>query len=142
MKPLTREWVEKAENDFSHTSQPAERSQCRRNAISDQKPPQALGLQLQSIFRMELNQQLIELDRCFTSLNWARAAETLHRLSGAAALAGFSAFAGNGRLLLRQLSEPEDFALLSQTYLEFLHQANELSMNQPFETDPGFRHHE
>lgn len=134
--------VEKVENEFAHSSQSAEQGQCRRKAISEHKPQPALGLQLQSIFCMELNQRLIELDQTFTALNWVRTEEQLHRLSGAAALAGFSAFAGKGRALLRQLSQLQDFALLSQTYLEFLHQANELSQHQHLEADPGFRHHE
>jgi HPt (histidine-containing phosphotransfer) domain-containing protein len=91
---------------------------------------------------MELNQQLGELDQLITALDWTRAAEKLHRLCGAAALAGFTALAGKCRALLRQLSRPQDIALLSQTYLEFLHQARELSEHHPIEAGPGFRHHE
>jgi len=86
--------------------------------------------ELQTIFCMDLNQQVTEIDRLLTSQDWKQAADLVHRLSGGAALAGFSGLAGQGRQLLQALSCPKDIALLAQTYLDFLREVSETGKNR------------
>ncbi len=102
-------------------------------------PQPVSAIQLQTIFRAELHQQLYELDRMITSLDWKRATEILHRLCGAAALAGYSTFARRGRLLLQQLHQAHDNPSLAGTYLDFLGEAADLPGDQSLGTSPGLR---
>ena len=78
---------------------------------------------LQAAFRNELLTQIPTLDHSITSLDWRQAGEILHRLSGAAALAGHATLSGCGRRLLQQLQRPWRSRRLAQAYLEFLRQA-------------------
>jgi CheY-like chemotaxis protein/HPt (histidine-containing phosphotransfer) domain-containing protein len=112
-------------------------AQCCRPPPSLAVPvPQPLSvIQLQRLFRAELDQQLHELDCTITSLDWKRAIEILHRLCGAAALAGYSAFARRGRLLLQQLQQPQDHSRLAETYLDFLGEAADLLQERPLDAD-------
>jgi len=89
------------------------------------------GLHLQTIFCTELNRQLPELDAQITALDWKRAGGTLHRLTGAAAIAGFTDFALQGRMLLIQIHREKNLARLAELYLDFLIQAARLTENQP-----------
>lgn len=88
--------------------------------------PNTSSEQLRLAFRQELKRQIAELDEVTTLLNWQRAAEIVHRLSGAAALAGHTAFASCGRTLMRQLNCPQDSFCLAESYLDYVSQAMEL----------------
>lgn len=127
--------VRKVESQLLNVSK--SQVQCCRPPPSLAAPvPQPLSvIQLQRLFRAELNQQLSELDRLITSLDWKRATETLHRLCGAAALAGYSAFARRGRLLLLQLQQPHDHSGLAETYLDFLGEAADILRERPLNVD-------
>lgn len=131
--------VRKVANQLPGVS--ASQARCCRPPPSLAAPvPQPLSvIQLPRLFRAELNQQLSELDRLITSLDWKRATETLHRLCGAAALAGYSAFARRGRLLLQQLQQPHDHSGLAETYLDFLAEVADLPADQPLDVSPGLR---
>ena len=102
-----------------------------RCPMATMAPAPRTGHSVQEIFCYGLNRQLSALDRAITALDWQRASDILHRLSGAAAIAGFPAFASRGRRLLQQLSRPQDATGLAEAYLDFLRQAAEPDM------DPG-----
>lgn len=107
-------------------------AQCRPATALESTVPQPLSeIQLQRLFCAELDQQLRELDGMITSLDWQRAMAISHRLCGAAALAGYSAFARSGRLLLQQLQQPHDHCGLAETYLDFLGEAADLFRERP-----------
>ena len=80
---------------------------------------------LQTAFCLDLNRQLPKLDARIAALDWKRAAEILHRITGASAIAGFAEFARQGRILLLQISRA-NFFRLAESYPDFLLQATEL----------------
>ena len=84
------------------------------------------AIPLKLVFCAELDCQLPELDRLFTALDWPAVKNILHRLTGAAALAGFPDFATRGRQLLQILGSPMKNDVLADAYLEFLRQAADL----------------
>jgi len=109
---------------------------CRPATALESTVSQPLSvIQLQRLFRAELNQQLRELDCVITSLDWKRAMEISHRLCGAAALAGYSTFARSGRLLLQQLQQPHDHSGLAETYLDFLGEAADILRERLLDAD-------
>ncbi len=130
--------VRKVENQLPGVA--TAQAQCRPATALGAPFPQPLSvIQLQRLFRAELDQQLSELDRLITSLDWKRAMEISHRLCGAAALAGYSAFARRGRLLLQQLQQPHDHSGLAETYLDFLGEAADLPWDQALGAKPVLR---
>lgn len=122
------ECVEKAQQQPGGARKSRQQDAPRNPVLKQEQNSQ--GPELQAIFCMDLNQQVAEIDRLLTVQDWKRAADLLHRLSGGAALAGFSGLAGQGRQLLQLLSGPKDIALLAQTYLDFLREVSEARENR------------
>jgi HPt (histidine-containing phosphotransfer) domain-containing protein len=99
--------------------------------------PPAPGLQ--SAFLGELKRQLPVLDGAITSLNWHEAEHVLHRITGAAALAGFNRLSREARAMLRQVRQQDDTVCLAEHYLELLSQSAMLLRSPPGDADVALR---
>lgn len=76
--------------------------------------------QLQAQFNCGLAGNLAELDLAITRLDWAEAQRLLHRLSGAAALAGLKDLAQNGLSFLRHIPPAGPARAVADSYMCFL----------------------
>jgi len=95
-------------------------------------PPQSGGTdysqpELQTAFLADLARLLNDLDNAFAVADWMRCAQILHRVRGAAALAGYQGFAQRGYELSVCASKPHAKRQLVETYLDFLSAARDLS---------------
>jgi len=131
LKPFTTEALLACLETVRSRSSPAALAAVTRSNSSEMPladPPGLFsGTQLQSAFRAQLRTHLSELDHSISTLDWTRAGDQTHRLTGAAGLAGFSGLACLGRRLLEQLrNNPRDTELLAHAYLDFLYQAMDL----------------
>jgi len=82
--------------------------------------------QLQARFHGSLVGQLAELDGAITQLDWDGVQRIVHRLSGAAALAGLGDVAQSGRALLRHLPPTGAACTLADSYMFFLQRLAEV----------------
>ena len=83
--------------------------------------------QLQARFHSGLAGQLAELDGAITQLDWDGVQRLVHRLSGAAALAGLGDVAQSGRALLRHLPPTGSACTLADSYMFFLQRLQEVA---------------
>ncbi|MSQ99491.1 MAG: response regulator [Xanthomonadales bacterium] len=83
--------------------------------------------QLRAMFHAGLAAQLVELDGAITRLDWDGVQLLVHRLSGAAALAGLGDVAHSGRTLLRRLPPTNPACALADSYLFFLRRLQEVA---------------
>jgi len=89
--------------------------------------PDFVQQELQTAFLSELATLLDNLDNAFSAADWKCCAQFLHRVRGAAALAGYPGFARKGYELAVCLSKPHAKRQLVETYLDFLSEAGNLS---------------
>lgn len=82
--------------------------------------------QLQDRFHGGLAGQLAELDGAITQLDWDNVQQLVHRLTGAAALAGLGDVAQSGRALLRGLPPTGSACSLADSYMLFLQRLAEV----------------
>ncbi len=129
--------IRQVEGQLPERSKPDGKSQCTPGSMHTLRPKLESRIQLQSVFCAELKQQLADLDEVIASLEWTRAAEILHRLCGAAALAGYTNFAACGRGLMRQLHCSRDSSRLAESYLDFIGRATDLLQAQPADAGSG-----
>ena len=82
--------------------------------------------QLQARFYGDLAGQLAELDGAITQLDWDGVQRLVHRLSGAAAVAGLGDVAQSGLALLRRLPPTGSACTLADSYMFFLQRLAEV----------------
>jgi CheY-like chemotaxis protein len=95
-------------------------------------PPQSGGTDgsrpdLRTAFLADLARLLNDLDNAFAVADWKYSTQILHRIRGAAALAGYPGFAQRGYELSMCASKPHAKRQLVDTYLDFLSAARDLS---------------